>query len=97
MTTKLKWDPKDPQDIADYWVTCATFLQESGETITTADVTVPDDIELILTDWSDTEVRVRLGGGVAGKYDIVVVIDTTSGERFRMKAILTVADRVIKQ
>ena len=97
MTVRLKWDPKDPQDIADYWVTCETFLQESGETISVAEVTAPDDTEIIITDWSDTQVRVRLGGGTAGqKYDIVVVIDTTSGERFRMRAVLTVADRVIK-
>lgn len=97
-----KWDPKDPNDVADYWFNWDTFLPDS-ETITAATVTVPDGLTSVADDF-DAEakrVRVRLSGGEVGggtddgKYPIDCLITTDAGQVFEITKPLQVKERTV--
>lgn len=96
-----KWDPKDPNDIADYWFDWGStgivdptkrFLPE-GETIADATVTVATGLTKVESDFTDKTVRVRLSGGTAGSYDIDCLITTSLGQEFESTKGLRVAER----
>jgi hypothetical protein len=105
--TTLKWSPKDPQDVRDYWIDFSSLLV-TDETITAATVTVPDELLQPLpdppffvlakvNDSAATEtpmVRARFSGGIAAtKYAIQYHVTTSSGQEFDLTKTLEVKER----
>lgn len=102
---ELGWDSKDPGDTADYWIDWGSdslpperrFLP-AGETITDAEVTVPDGSDLVLVDSSfdpaTKKVQLRVSGGTAARhYGVGCVITTNTGRVFTITKPLTVQER----
>lgn len=96
-TEMLKWDPKDPSDVADYFFDWDGFLI-TAENIITATVTVqavPTGLTKIISDFTDKMVRVRLSGGTVGSvYKVDCLITTDTSQAFEITGILPVVERV---
>lgn len=95
MSDISKWSPKDPNDIADYWIDWGVFLP-ADVNITAATVTVPEGVTKVGDeDFTGNIVRVRFGDGtVVGKYPIDCLIQTDSGETFEITKTLEVKERI---
>lgn len=84
---------KDPDATLDYQWNWAAWL-EVGETITTANVTVPDGITLDSSTHADTTVTAWLSGGKAGKgYKVLCHIETNAGREDDRSIYIRVQDR----
>jgi len=97
---RLKWDPKDPGDDADYWLSLVTALAPTGAVLESVVVTPPDEPDGITlsqpADILDNVVRTRFTGGKVGTYKINYTFTLDTGETFNADAILTVKERVVK-
>jgi hypothetical protein len=96
-----KWSPKDPTDVADYWIDWTPILnQQVGGTtvaanVTAVVVTVPAGLTKVGTeDFTGNITRARFGGGAIGKYDTNWVITTDTGETFELTKVLEVKERI---
>lgn len=100
-----KWDPKDPNDIADYWFNFGVdseapddepFLPE-GETIDSYTITVPTGMTVVADSHDDKTVRVRMAGGTDGvNYIWTCLITTSTGQEFESDKVLKVRNRITR-
>lgn len=92
-----KWDPKDPEDEADYWFDFTRLIGDPLREITSADLDVPlpvtnpdDDFDFL-----GQIVRVRLAGGLAPvDYPVICDVILDNNEKFRMESKLKVRKRI---
>lgn len=77
--------PKDPNDVSDWPVNWASWLQD-GEVIVDSEWIVPDGIEVETETFTNTTATIWLSGGVAGaSYRLTNRITTNSTPIARVK------------
>lgn len=91
------WHPKDPGDTRDYRIDYASFLPPD-DPIASVDITLPVDLTLVNPAVvGDTDVVLRLSGGVLDNtYDVLAVATTESGQIFPARLALKVAERIVR-
>lgn len=93
MQVLRRWDPKDPDDVGDFWLNWAYFLPDTVS-LTAVETDVPAGLTVLEEDFTDKKVRLRLAGGTHGViYNIQYDVDTDSGEHFTVIVPLSVSTR----
>lgn len=89
----LKWDAKDPQDVADYQVNWADRLGDD-DTIVTSAWTVPSGITKDSDSSTDTTTTIWLSGGTAGtSYTFINHVITAGGREWDQSVKIAVKDK----
>lgn len=91
-----RWDPKDPEDEADYWFDFTHLIADPFRTIVNADLGIPDPVTNPDDDFDflGQIVRVRLAGGEHPvDYPVVCDVILDNDEKFRMTSKLKVRER----
>lgn len=103
--TISRWDPKDPNDIADYWFNFGIDSEEpdegaflpDAETIVSHTITIPFGMTIVADSHDDKTVRIRVSGGVNGSnYEWTCLIVTSTGQVFESTKTMKVRNRITR-
>lgn len=88
----LKWnDPKDPADVLDYHIDCATWLQ--GDTLASVEWDTPEG--LLIKDEARTDTLISVWfdeASTVGKYACTLTLTTAAGRTAQRTVILVVKE-----